>query len=281
MKKIEKKILKPLCKWSGGKRDEIKYFKKYYPSNFERFIEPFAGGAAVFFDLNFGGSNVINDIHPELVNFYRQMSLGHAKEIHDIISRYGITEKDYYIVRGGGKKLDQDDIPFKPKTDIEKAAQFFYLRKTCFRGMLRYNSKGEFNIPWGKYKTVNFSELLNEEYVNLLMRTEIMNGDYTKVFEKYNGSENFYFIDQPYDSVFNDYGFDNFDREKQVELSEIFKNTESKCLMVVGGSDFIRDLYDGYIKFEYPKKYSFKLYGGRIGDEINLNHLVITNYEIE
>jgi DNA adenine methylase len=281
MKKIEKKVLKPLCKWSGGKRDEIKYFKKYYPSNFERFIEPFAGGAAVFFDLNFGGSNVINDIHPELVNFYRQMSLGHAKEIHDIISRYGITEKDYYIVRGGGKKLDQDDIPFKPKTDIEKAAQFFYLRKTCFRGMLRYNSKGEFNIPWGKYKTVNFSELLNEEYVNLLMRTEIMNGDYTKVFEKYNGSENFYFIDQPYDSVFNDYGFDNFDREKQVELSEIFKNTESKCLMVVGGSDFIRDLYDGYIKFEYPKKYSFKLYGGRIGDEINLNHLVITNYEIE
>jgi DNA adenine methylase len=51
--------------------------------------------------------------------------------------------------------------------------------------------------------------------------------------------------------------------------------------MVVGGSDFIRELYDGYIKFEYPKKYSFKIYGGRIGDEINLNHLVITNYPIE
>ena len=280
---MKKKTLKPLCKWSGGKRNEIKFFKKYYPSNFERFIEPFAGGAAVYFDLNFSGSNVINDVHPELVNFYRQISLGHANEIHDIISRYGTTEKDYYIVRGGGggKILTSTDIPFKPKTDIEKAAQFFYLRKTCFRGMLRYNSKGKFNIPWGKYKKVNFSELLNENYVNLLQRTEIMEGDYTKVFEKFPGSENFYFIDQPYDSVFNDYGFDNFDRQKQIELSEIFKNTESKCLMVVGGSDFIRELYDGYIKFEYPKKYSFKIYGGRIGDEINLNHLVITNYPVE
>ena len=279
--KSKNKTLKPLCKWSGGKRDEIKFFKKYYPSDFQRFIEPFAGGAAVYFDLNFSGSNVINDIHPELVNFYRQMSLGYSKEIHDIISRYGTSEKDYYIVRGGGKKLSEGDIPFRPQTDIEKAAQFFYLRKTCFRGMLRYNSKGEFNIPWGKYKTVNFSELLNENYSNLLSRTEIMEGDYTKVFEKYNGPENFYFIDQPYDSVFNDYGFDNFDRQKQIELSEIFKNTKSKCLMVVGGSDFIRELYDGYIKFEYPKKYSFKIYGGRVGDEINLNHLVITNFEVE
>jgi len=275
-----KNQLKPLCKWSGGKRNEIQYFKKYYPKDFKVFLEPFAGGAAAFFDLNFEGLNVINDIHPELINFYKQISLGYAEEIYNLIISFGLGEKEYYIVRGGGKKLINGEIPFKPTTDIERAAQFYYLRKTCFRGMLRYNEKGQFNIPWGKYKTVNFEDLKNKNYTELLSRTDIMIGDYTKVFEKYNSQDNFYFIDQPYDSVFNDYGFDNFDRKKQIELSEIFKNTESKCLMVVGGSDFIRELYDGYIKFEYPKKYAFKLYDGRVGDEINVNHLIITNYEI-
>jgi DNA adenine methylase len=280
MKIKDKKILKPLCKWSGGKRNEIPLFKKFYPKNFDKFIEPFAGGAAVFFDLNFSGTNVINDIHPDLINFYKQISLGNANEIYELVKSFGVGEMEYYIVRGGGKKLVNGEVPFTPKNDIERAAQFYYLRKTCFRGMLRYNEKGEFNIPWGKYKTVSFEELKNQEYSDLLSRTDIMIGDYTKVFEKYNSNENFCFLDQPYDSVFNDYGFDNFDRQKQIELSEIFKTTQNKCLMVVGGSDFIRELYDGYIKFEYPKNYAFKIHSGRVGSEINVNHLVITNYEV-
>jgi DNA adenine methylase len=277
---MKQKNLKPLCKWSGGKRNEITTFQKFYPKNFKTFIEPFAGGAAVFFDLNFEGLNVINDIHPDLINFYKQISLGKSEEIYDLIKSFGLGEKEYYIVRGGGKKLTNNEEVFIPKNDVEKAAQFYYLRKTCFRGMLRYNEKGGFNVPWGKYKNVKFEELKNNQYTNLLSRTDIMIGDYSKVFEKYESQDNFYFIDQPYDSVFNDYGFDNFNRQKQDELCEIFKKTNNKCLMVVGGSDYIRELYDGYIKFEYPKNYAFKIHSGRIGNEININHLVITNYDI-
>lgn len=278
--KMKQKNLKPLCKWSGGKRNEITTFQKFYPKNFKTFIEPFAGGAAVFFDLNFEGLNVINDIHPDLINFYKQISLGKSEEIYNLIKSFGFGEKEYYIVRGGGKKLTNNEEVFIPKDDVEKAAQFYYLRKTCFRGMLRYNEKGGFNVPWGKYKNVKFEELKNNQYTNLLSRTDIMIGDYSKVFEKYESQDNFYFIDQPYDSVFNDYGFDNFNRQKQDELCEIFKKTNNKCLMVVGGSDYIRELYDGYIKFEYPKNYAFKIHSGRIGNEINVNHLVITNYDI-
>lgn len=274
------KKLRPLCKWSGGKRDEIKIFSQFYPKIFDRYIEPFAGGAAVYFDLNFGGENVINDIHPELINFYKQIKLGHAKEIFDIVSSFGKSEEDYYIVRGGGKKLNEGTSVFQPKSDIELAARFIYLRRSCYRGMIRYNNNGGFNVPWGRYKTLNFDDLINEEYTELLKRTEIMDGDYRLVFDKYDGPENFYFIDQPYDSTFNDYGGDNFTRENQIELFEKFSNTQSKCLMVVGGSDFIRELYDGYIKFEYPKQYSFKIHSGRIGNEINVNHLVITNYDL-
>jgi DNA adenine methylase len=186
--------MKPLCKWSGGKRDEIKKFKEFYPENFERYVEPFAGGAATYFDLNFSGENVINDIHPDLINFYRQINLGHAEDIYNIVSSWGINELDYYYVRGGGKKLPKNSDVFTPKNDIERAAQFIYLRRSCFRGMIRYNSKGGFNIPWGKYKTLNFTDLLDPNYGDLLSRTTVMEGDYKKVFEKYNGEENFFFI---------------------------------------------------------------------------------------
>lgn len=270
--------MKPLCKWSGGKRDEIKNFKQFYPTNFKRYVEPFAGGAATYFDLNFSGENVINDIHSELINFYKQINLGHAKEIFEILSGWGIGEMDYYYVRGGGKKLPKGSLTFNPKNDIEKAAQFIYLRRACFRGMIRYNSRGQFNVPWGKYKTLSFTDIIKPEYTELLQRTIIMEGDYTNVFNRFNNEENFFFIDQPYDSTFNDYGGDNFTRQNQIELFEKFSTTNSKCLMIVGGSDFIRNLYSKYIVYEYPKKYSFKIYAGRIGDEINVNHLVIKNY---
>lgn len=270
--------LKPLCKWSGGKRDEIKEFRKYYPSDFDRYLEPFAGGAAVYFDLEHAGENVINDVHPELVNFYNQMALGYSQEIYDLVSSWGISEQDYYYVRGGGKKLPKGSPVFTPSNDIEKAAQFIYLRKTCFRGMIRYNSEGKFNIPWGKYKSVNFSDLINPRYTSLLERTIITLGDYSEVFDKYNGPNNFFFIDQPYDSTFSDYGGDDFTRKNQIELFDKFSTSNSKCLMVVGGSPFIRELYQDYIVYEYPKNYSFKIYAGRVGSEINVNHLVITNY---
>jgi DNA adenine methylase len=275
---IKTNNLLPLCKWSGGKRSEIKNFKDHYPKNFDRYIEPFAGGAAVFFDLNFKGQNVINDVHPELINFYQQIKNGHSNEIYRIIQQFGLDEKSYYKVRGGSSKLDDNDIIFKPKNDIEEAARFFYLRKTCYRGMIRYNSNGNFNIPWGRYKKTNFNELLNEEYTQLLQRTDVMFGDYKKVFEKYDNEENFCFIDQPYDSTFNDYGFDNFTRQNQTELFEIFTKTKNKCLMIVGGSEFIRELYSDYITDEYDKKYAFKIHSGRVGEEINVKHLIIKNF---
>ena len=277
-KSIALNPLKPLCKWSGGKRDEIKQFKELYPTNFKRYIEPFAGGAAVYFDLEFQGENVINDIHPDLVNFYRQISQGHSQEIYDLVSSWGISEMDYYFVRGGGKKLPKGAPVFTPISDIDRAAQFIYLRKTCFRGMIRYNSDGKFNIPWGKYKSANFDELINPRYTSLLERTTIFQSDYNQLFDDYNQQDNFFFIDQPYDSTFNDYGGDNFTRENQIQLFERFSTTKSKCMMVVGGSEFIRNLYQDYIVREYPKNYSFKIYAGRVGDEINVNHRVITNY---
>ena len=138
---------------------------------------------------------------------------------------------------------------------------------------------GKFNIPFGKYKTINYNDLKNKRYEELLKRTEIFNKSFEYVFEKYNDKNNFMFLDPPYDSEFTDYGYCKFGKEEQTKLANLFKQTKIRCLMIIGKTEFIEDLYKDYIISEYDKKYKFKIHSGRVGDEINTKHLIIKNYK--
>jgi DNA adenine methylase len=262
-----RKSLKPLIKWSGGKVDEIKMFEKYFPVNYNIYIEPFIGGGAVYFNLN-PEKAVISDVHSELIDLYKCISEGKAKEIYEFMETSPNDEATYYNIR--------DNMVMNDALDIAK--RFYYQRKTCFRGMLRYNKDKKFNIPFGRYKTINYTEILNEDYKTLLNRTEIYNEKFEVIFEKYNEETNFMFLDPPYDSEFTDYGYCQFGKEEQLKLASLFKTTKIKCLMIIGKTKYIEELYNGYIVAEYDKKYKFKLYNNRIGDEINTKHLIIKNY---
>ena len=264
----DNKKLKPLIKWSGGKSDEIKTFEKHIPENYDTYLEPFIGGGSVFFN-QFPNKAVISDVHKELIDFYQAIKDGKAKDIYKFMETHPNDEKTYYEVR--------DDM--EVKTPLDNAKRFYYLRKTCFRGMMRYNKNGKFNIPYGKYKTINYEELLNEDYEKLLKNTKIFNKSYEYIFKNYNDEKNFMFLDPPYDSEFTDYGYCKFDKEEQEKLAKCFKETKIKCLMIIGKTEFISKLYKGYIVEEYEKNYRFKLYAGRVGDEINTKHLVIKNYK--
>lgn len=263
----ETKHLKPLIKWSGGKGDEIKMFEKYFPENYTKYIEPFIGGGSVYFYLN-PTDAVISDVHTELIDLYKCIGIGKGKEIFDFMKEHPNDENTYYKVR------DEMEI----NDTLDSAKRFYYQRKTCFRGMLRYNKHGKFNIPFGKYKTINYNEIINKDYETLLGRTEIFNKGFDYIFENYNDENNFMFLDPPYDSEFTDYGYCKFGKDEQKKLALLFKSTKSKCLMVIGKTKFIEELYNGYIVAEYDKKYRFKLYDNRIGDEINAKHLIIKNY---
>ena len=259
--------MQPLIKWSGGKSREIKYFRKYYPKYFYKFMEPFVGSGAVFFDLEFS-NNLISDTHDELINFYIQIQLGNGSKIYELMSRFPNNEETYYFIRD----------EFIPQNDVERAFVFFFLRKTCYRGMLRYNKKGKFNIPYGRYRTINYELLLNDSYRELLSRTDIMGCSYKKIFEDYNSSSNFIFLDPPYDSTFTNYGFSTFGKQEHAELHDYFVSTKNKCLLVIGKTDFIVKLYRKYVVEEYDKKYAFKIHSNRVGSEIDNKHLIIVNY---
>ena len=264
---IETLHLKPMIKWSGGKSDEIKNFEKYFPEKYDTYLEPFIGGGSVYFYLN-PKKSVISDVHKELIAFYKSIKNGKMKDIYDFMEITPNEEERYYKVR--------DEMDYE--NELENAKRFYYLRKTCFRGMMRYNRNGKFNIPFGRYKTLNYAELENVNYEELLKRTTVLNESFEYVFEKYNDSNNFMFLDQPYDSTFTDYGYCKFGPDEQKALAKCFKETKIKCLMIVGKTELITELYKDYIVSEYHKKYKFKIHSGRVDDKINTTHLIIKNY---
>jgi len=259
--------LKPLVKWSGGKGDEIAEFIQHIPTNYDTYLEPFIGGGAVYFHLE-PTKAVISDVHSELIHFYQAVKDGRSNDLYSFMQASPNTDEHYYQVR--------DHMPYSDP--VEDAKRFYYLRKTCFRGMLRYNKQGKFNIPYGRYKTMNFEDLRNTGYETLLQRTTVHKESFEYIFENYNSANHFMFLDPPYDSEFTDYGYCQFGRQQQIKLAQCFKTTNIRCLMIIGKTDFISDLYDGYIVGEYDKKYKFKLYAGRVGDEINTKHLIIKNF---
>jgi DNA adenine methylase len=262
----EKKNLNPIIKWSGGKKDELKHILPHIPNKYNLYLEPFIGGGAVYFHLN-PNKSVISDVHKELIDFYQSIKNGNSEEIYKFMKEHPNEEETYYKVRA-----------YNSKDVLDNAKRFYYLRKTCYRGMLRYNSKGQFNIPYGRYKTYNYEEIKNKDYENILKNTEIFNKSFEYIFENYNNKENFMFLDPPYDSEFTDYGYCSFGKEEQRKLAKCFKETNIKCLMIIGKTPLIEELYSDYIVGEYEKKYRFKLHSGRVGDEINTKHLIIRNY---
>ncbi len=143
--------------------------------------------------------------------------------------------------------------------------------------MVRYNLKGEINVPYGRYKNFNTSLITNSHY-RLLKNTEIYNLDYKKIFDKAT-EDDFIFLDPPYDCVFSDYGNseykDGFTEEDQRELAENFRNLKCKALMVIGRTPLIEELYGDLIVDEYGKSYAVNI---RNRFKSSANHILVSNY---
>lgn len=259
----------PIIKYSGGKRREIKFFEKYFPKKFDRYIEPFFGGGAVYFYLE-PEKAIINDLNSNLINFYRTFSTN-RDELVEQLSGLENNEDTYYKIR--------DMFNNKVPKEYLDAVIYYYINKTCFSGMIRYNSKGEFNVPFGRYKKVDFIKPLTKEASSLLSKAIITNTDFEEVFNQAK-EEDFIFLDPPYMSTFQNYNPDGFSEDDQRRLFECFKNTKAKCLLIISDLGIIRELYKNYIKEEYQKTYAINI-KDRMKENNNVTHLIITNYDIQ
>ncbi|QYN58285.1 DNA adenine methylase [Lactobacillus panisapium] len=166
-----------------------------------------------------------------------------------------------------------------------KTVLYYYLREYSYSSMFRYNSKGEFNVPFGgnTYAKKDFSHRLKQikdkDVINKLKKSIILQEDFSKAFV--DREDTFMFLDPPYDTEFSTYDLHVFDASEQVRLrNELLKIKKTKWLMVVKSTDFIEDLYniDGWYRTHFDKAYSVNF---KNRNDKNVKHLVITNYKLE
>lgn len=259
-----KDTLKPVLKWAGGKSGLIPQLLKHFPKSFNRYFEPFLGGGAVFFSLRGSSSSVINDVNSEVTNLYeviRDKPEDLMVFLDELRDQY--SEKFYYWVRA-----------HEPRSRIKKAARTLFLNKTCFNGLYRQNSKGEFNVPFGKrpaaprlYDRDNILRLSKH-----LKSTKIFNLDFEKVIELAEEGD-FIYCDPPYEPIsktasFNSYFSQGFTKKDQQRLFEVCSKAAQRGAKVAisnSSAPFIRKLFSDWDLVKLESRRSINSRGDRRG----------------
>ncbi len=289
--------VKPFVKWAGGKSQLLNDIRAKYPSKIEKYCEPFVGGGAVLLDVlvNFQPKEVlINDINAELANTYSQIK-NNVDELIKILSemqdnfwaKNDDDRKDMYLSkrdRFNDLKVNGDE-----QINLEKAALFIFLNKTCFNGLYRVNRKGLFNVPMGKYKNPPICDSENLRLISrLLKNVQIKCGDYSECAD-FIDENTFVYIDPPYrpltaTSSFTSYSENEFGDKQQIELGKFVDEISSKgAKVVVSNSDpknsdesdsFFDDLYSSYTIMRVSAK---RMINSKATGRGNVNELLICN----
>lgn len=199
--------LRPPLKWAGGKRWLLPELELLWrPYSHRRLVEPFVGGMAVALGLA-PSQALLNDVNPHLMNFYRWLKAGLQVE-----QQFINDKTHYYDVRSRFNELVRDGI-----TATKEAAElFYYLNRTGYNGLCRFNRKGEFNVPFGKYQSINY-ETDFQHFKTQLTNWTLTNTTYSEVPI---GWRDFIYADPPYDVDFTAYTQDQFAWSDQVQLAD-------------------------------------------------------------
>lgn len=245
-------LLRPFLKWAGGKRQLVPEIKKYVPKKYNTYYEPFLGGGALLFELQCQRA-VINDSNYELINCYNVVKDSLDDLIEDLRRHQDRTEENYYYAI---RDLDRHGDKYEKMSTVQKASRIIYLNKTCYNGLFRVNSQGQFNVPYGKYKNPTVLDEAVLKAVSKYLKSnniKILNGDFAEAVKDANKGD-FVYFDPPYDplsstSSFTGYDVNGFNKDEQSRLKNIFeKLTNIGCKAILSNSctDFIKDLYKDY-----------------------------------
>jgi DNA adenine methylase len=200
-------MLRPPLKWAGGKRWQLPYLRRLWrSSDCARLVEPFCGGLAVALGL-MPSSALLSDINPHVVNFYRWLKKGLT-----ITLPMANDERLYYAHRERFNELLR-----RGEGDSEEAASiFYYLNRTGYNGLCRFNQKGEFNVPFGRYKRIAYVSDFTM-YREQFSGWEFASGDFASIHLR---ADDFVYADPPYDVEFTQYSKERFGWKDQVRLAE-------------------------------------------------------------
>lgn len=223
--------LKPPLKWAGGKRWLVPHLAPIWSRYSDRrYVEPFCGGLAVVLGLQ-PARALLNDINPHLINFYRHLRDGMQPRIemrNDEQLFYRHRDRFNRLIQNGGAKSS------------EAAELFYYLNRTCFNGLCRFNKSGEFNVPFGTYTTINYAPEFGA-YAEVFKQWEFANADVAEI-----GIEetDFIYADPPYDTEFTTYSPGGFSWEDQKRTAELLAKHAGPVLISNQATPRIVELYE-------------------------------------
>ena len=288
---------KPFVKWAGGKTQLLPDIESLFPTDFRdrniTYVEPFVGGGSVLFWLLQHYPNiqhaVINDVNAKLINVYRVIKakpkklIGALRMLENEYLPMNHAERTAYFMEKR-RRFNDDEL-----TNVEQAAIFIFLNRTCFNGLYRENSKGKFNVPHGKYV---HPKICDEQTImagsDILQRVDILCGDFSAT-KHYAGEDTLFYLDPPYKplsstSSFNTYVKEPFDDAEQVRLRNFCNEvSERGSLFVLSNSDvkghdpkdnFFDNLYAAY---NIQRVFATRMINSNADKRGKLTELMISN----
>ncbi len=244
------KLVAPVVKWVGGKRQLLGAITPLLPRRISAYCEPFLGGGAVLFSIQ-PAQAIVNDLNGDLITVY-QVIRDDVDALVESLKAHRNTPEYFYAIRD----MDRDRAAYADLSQVERASRLIYLNKTCFNGLFRVNSSGAFNSPFGRYKNPN---IVNEQVLRAVSgylntsRVDLYSEDFAITLARVQPGS-FVYLDPPYDPVsdtasFTGYQKDGFDRTEQLRLKQCCDELTRRGIQFLlsnSATDFIKELYRGY-----------------------------------
>ena len=234
--------VEPFLKWAGGKRWLVRRHSNLFPTNYNRYVEPFVGSGAVFFQLQ-PKRSILADTNSELIDTYRAVR-AYPCDIAKTLKRYHGRHSAtfYYNMRLA-----------TPLTVVERAARFIYLNRVCWNGLYRVNLKGQFNVPIGTKTEVRFPDGFLEHRARLLRRARLVHSDFERIIDGATRGD-FVYVDPPYTITHNNNGFLKYNEvlftwADQIRLADAVRRAKkrgAKLMVTNAAHKSVIDLYAGF-----------------------------------
>lgn len=267
---------RPFLKWAGGKSQLLPNLLTCLPNSFERYFEPFLGGGALFFGVR-PQRAFLSDINPELVNAYLVIRDNVEALIREL-KKHRYESKYFYSVREWDRDPD-----FQKLSAIQRAGRLIFLNKTCFNGLYRVNSKGQFNVPFGRYTSPTIVDADNLRACSAALQgVDVLCESYLEVEGRVRRGDLVYF-DPPYaplsaTSNFTGYVANGFDRDDQVALRDLCCRLNKKGVKFIVSNSSAPLIVDLYANFNLRLVDASRAINSKGAGRGKVKEAIITNF---
>ncbi len=276
LKKEAPVVARPFVKWAGGKRQLLDEIESSLPNSFNNYFEPFVGGGAVFFRVQ-PQTAFLSDTNADLINTFKVVRED-VEALIESLAKHKYEKEYYYELRG----IDRESS-FKDLNNIERASRFIYLNKSCFNGLYRVNSRGEFNVPFGDQKNPLILDADNLRACRIALQSASINCTPFLHVKELIQKNDLVYIDPPYiplneTSSFTSYTKDKFTNESHLSLKKFCTEIDDKGAKFILSNSYTTLSLSLYKDFNIKFVKANRAINSRADKRGEVKEILVTNY---